>query len=176
MYTPSFALLRNKPYSCGSERHDMRLTSVKCGWERGGCLPARVFGFRSFEVDTSFASRRVTRVLDGIVAGAFSVCFRPKTHVARTPPRSPSCPEFLYGAAASPRVTAQVGNDRQRQGKELHSSSMLSYPPKGINKFTFVNLAVSLQQPDRKDFLLAASFSAGSPTATPGCCAAPILG
>ena len=77
----------------------------------------------------------------------------------------PPAPEFLCGAAASPRDTAKAGNDR-RQGEELHSSSMVSYRAKGINKFTFVNLAVALQQPDRKDFLLAASFSAGSPTAT----------
>jgi len=63
------------------------------------------------------------------------------------------------------RVIRAGPGDRQR-GEELHSSSMVSYRAKGINKFTFVNLAVSLQQPDRKDFLLAASFSAGSPTAT----------
>jgi hypothetical protein len=99
----------------------------------------------------------------------------PLPPVARTPPRSLSCPEFLCGAAASPRDTAKVGNDRQR-GKELHSSSMVSYRAKGINKFTFVNLAVARQQPDRKDFLLAALVSTSSPPATAGCCAAPILG
>lgn len=88
-----------------------------------------------------------------------------KKSLSRTPPRSPSCPEFWCGAAASPRDTAKAGNDRQ-PGEELHSASMVSYRAKGINKFTFVNLAVSRQQPDRKDFPLAASFSAGSPPAT----------
>jgi len=43
---------------------------------------------------------------------------------------------------------------------------MVSYPAKGINKFTFVNLAVALQQPDGGIVSLAALLSTGSRTAT----------
>jgi len=64
----------------------------------------------------------------------------PLPPVARTPPRSLWCPEFWCGAAVSPRDTAKAGNDRRHQGEELHSSSMVSYRAKGINKFTAVNL------------------------------------
>lgn len=84
---------------------------------------------------------------------------------ARTPPRSPSCPEFSCGAAVSPRDTAKAGNDRQ-QGEELHSSSMVSYPPKGINKFTFVNLRLLHSNRRGGIFLLAALLSTSSPPAT----------
>jgi hypothetical protein len=49
---------------------------------------------------------------------------------------------------------------------------MLSYPPKGINKFTAVNRAALSGNPLRSDFFLAALVSTGSRTATAGCCAA----
>jgi len=80
-------------------------------------------------------------------------------------PSSPLCPEFWCGAAASPRDTAKVGNDR-RPGEELHSSSMVSYRAKGINKFTAVNLRLLYSNRLERIFLLAASFSAGSRAAT----------
>lgn len=89
----------------------------------------------------------------------------PLPPVARTPPRSPLCPEFWCGAAASPRVTAKAGNDRQ-PGEELHSSSMVSYRAKGINKFTFVNLRLPDSNRPGGIFLLAALVSTGSPPAT----------
>jgi hypothetical protein len=53
---------------------------------------------------------------------------------------------------------------------------MVSYRAKGINKFTFVNLRLLDSNRREGIFLLAASFSAGSPTATAGCCAAPVPG
>jgi hypothetical protein len=91
--------------------------------------------------------------------------------------------QHLPAILASPRITAKAGNNQPpRPGEELHhdspetSSSMLSYQAKGINKFTCVNLAGALQQLRGAIFLLAALVSTGSPTATAGCCAAPVPG
>jgi hypothetical protein len=36
MYIPQNVTLRNRQYSCGRKRYDMRFTSVKCGIERCG--------------------------------------------------------------------------------------------------------------------------------------------
>jgi hypothetical protein len=62
------------------------------------------------------------------------------------------------------------------KGEELHSSSMVSYRAKGINKFTPVNLRLLGSNRAGGIFLLAALVSTSSRTATAGCCAAPVPG
>ena len=52
------------------------------------------------------------------------------------------------------------------KGEELHSSSMVSYRAKGINKFTPVNLRLPDSNRREGIFLLAALVSTGSPPAT----------
>jgi hypothetical protein len=52
----------------------------------------------------------------------------------------------------------------------------VSYPPKGINKFTPVNLRLPGSNRLGGIFLLAASFQQVHPQQPPGCCAAPVPG